>query len=344
MTGLSADQWNRLLRLADHEALMARLYVALHEANLLGEIPERARDLLYDARVQAEFNQTRILFEINRVYRALDEQQVPILLLKGGAYLAAALPMAHGRLASDIDIMVPRDELAKVRETLIAAGWTMAITRAYDIHYYETWMHEIAPLWHPEREMATDVHHTIAPPTSRVDPKVDALWSAATEIDHGYRALCPADMVLHAAVHLFNEDFSMGFRDLVDLHDLLTHFGRESDFWSALEARAELHEVGRAYYYMLHFTTSLLGTPVPESSCASAERFAPPFPIAPLMNLLGRAALNPHPRQQRPWLTGIAFRCLYVRSHWLRMPPLLLLRHLSIKAWFRVREAVPGFS
>jgi hypothetical protein len=29
---------------------------------------------------------------------------------------------------------------------------------------------------------------------------------------------------------------------------------------------------------------------------------------------------------------------LYVRSHWLRMPPLMLARHLAIKGMRRIRE------
>ncbi len=344
LTRLSKGQWNELIRQAEREVLVARLYVALEAAGLLDAIPERARNLLHDGLVQAEFNQTRIRFEMNRVSRALRDTPVPLLLLKGSAYLALDLPMARGRLASDLDIMVPRDQISQVRDSLFAAGWTMAITRAYDVHYYETWMHEIAPLWHPEREMATDVHHTIAPPTSRVSPKVEALWNAARETEDGQKVLCPADMVLHAAVHLINEDFRMGFRDLVDLHDLLIQFGGEAAFWSELESRAELHGLGRVHYYMLGFTTALLDTPVPQASRDAAARFAPPAPIALLMGWLGRTTLTPRPRHRHSLIAKAAFGCLYVRSHWLRMPPLLLLRHLSIKAWFRVRGAVPGLS
>jgi hypothetical protein len=36
-----------------------------------------------------------------------------------------------------------------------------------------------------------------------------------------------------------------------------------------------------------------------------------------------------------PMLAGIARWCLYVRSHWLRMPPILLARHLTRKAFKR---------
>jgi hypothetical protein len=49
-----------------------------------------------------------------------------------------------------------------------------------------------------------------------------------------------------------------------------------------------------------------------------------------------RALLCPHPGSG---LTGTATAlfALYVRGHWLRMPPLLLARHLTIKA-FRLHE------
>ena len=342
VTELSASQWTELLQQADDEGLSARLYARLDEADLLDQIPQRAREILLDSAIYAEANAVSLRFELNRIRRAVAEQPVPLIALKGIAYLMADLPPARGRSAADIDVMVPREELVEVRRTLLQAGWHTAVMRDYDVHYYETWMHEIPPLWHPERQMATDIHHTIAPLTSRVAPKVDALWSAAVETEQGSKVLCPADMVLHAAVHLFNEDFRLGFRDLVDLHDLLIHFGKDSGFWPALETRAELHECERVLYHLLHFTTRVLGTPVPQDVLERARRAGPPVPIAQLMDLLGVAALKPRRRDERAWFADFAFWCLYVRSHWLRMPPLLLLRHLSTKAWFRVRDRVPG--
>ena len=198
VTELSTSQWTELLRQADDEGLSARLYARLAEAELLERIPRRAREILLDSAIYAEANAASLRFELNRIRRAIAEQPVPLIALKGIAYLAADLPPARGRTAADIDVMVPREELSEVRRTLLRAGWQSAAMRAYDVHYYETWMHEIPPIWHPERQMATDIHHTIAPLTSRVAPKADALWSAAVETDQGVKVLCPADMVLHA--------------------------------------------------------------------------------------------------------------------------------------------------
>ena len=48
--------------------------------------------------------------------------------------------------------------------------------------------------------------------------------------------------------------------------------------------------------------------------------------------LLGRALRPNHP-SCRTALTGTATFMLYVRANWLRMPPLLLARHLFHKAF-----------
>jgi hypothetical protein len=66
--------------------------------------------------------------------------------------------------------------------------------------------------------------------------------------DRALKVLCPADMVLHGAAHLFTEESASGLRQLADLHDLLEHFGKEPSFWSELLARSRLHGLERILY------------------------------------------------------------------------------------------------
>ena len=74
----------------------------------------------------------------------------------------------------------------------------------------------------PPRETPLDIHHTIAPLTSRVGPNAEALLAASIPLsDPRLRILGPADMVLHSAVHLLNDEVGKPLRDLLDLHDLL---------------------------------------------------------------------------------------------------------------------------
>jgi hypothetical protein len=58
---------------------------------------------------------------------------------------------------------------------------------------------------------------------------------------------------------------------------------------------------------------------------------------------VGRALL-PEPDDEARWGTWLARGLLFVRGHWLRMPPLLLTRHLARKAvrrWLPEREEAP---
>jgi hypothetical protein len=46
--------------------------------------------------------------------------------------------------------------------------------------------------------------------------------------------------------------------------------------------------------------------------------------------------LLPRPLDARNVSDSLARGAAYVRSHWVKMPPLLLARHLSRKAWLRL--------
>ncbi|NUP85150.1 MAG: hypothetical protein HUU30_05275 [Burkholderiaceae bacterium] len=59
--------------------------------------------------------------------------------------------------------------------------------------------------------------------------------------------------------------------------------------------------------------------------------------MSTLMDALWWRALRPQHPMAAPAGTSVALFLLYLRAHWLRMPPLLLARHLSIKAWRRLR-------
>lgn len=330
--------WRDVITRARADGLLARLAVVLEQQGYLVQIPERAQTLLGEARVLAERNQTSIRYEVNRLMREIAHIDVSVILLKGAAYLLRNLPPARGRLASDLDILAPKDSLRRIEDALLDAGWERANLSDYDERYYREWMHEIPAMWHPERRVVVDIHHTIVPVTSRYRPNTNALFEAAVELeDPRLKVLCPADMVLHSAVHLFNEEMVLGLRDLVDLKDLLEHFGKEPGFWDDLLTRARLHGLERPFYYAVHHTQALLGANIPKDIEAKAARGAPPPPLRPMINRLMTEALTPPlPGRNRP-ARAIALWLLYVRSHWLKMPPVLLARHLSVKILRRWR-------
>ncbi len=336
MGELGLPEWNLLLRQALAANLTATLYCMADELDLLAQIPPQPRRHLAWAGTLIARHGDGVRFEVARIGAALDKLGLDLILLKGAAYAMAGLPAARGRLFSDIDILVPKAAMAEVESQLMLAGWMSTHHDAYDQRYYRQWMHEIPPMQHMHRGSVIDVHHAILPLTAALHPDPDKLRASACAVagQARLRVLAPADMVLHSATHLFYDgEFDKGLRDLFDLDRLLRHFDASPGFWAQLPARAVELELARPLFYALRHCQRLLGTPVPPAVVAALAPAAPNRLVLALMDaLLGRALLPMH-ASCADGLTACSHALLYIRGNWLRMPPLMLARHLFHKAF-----------
>ena len=332
---LNAAGWDLLVRQARRADLLARLAGLFDAQGLTPQLPVGPAAHFESARQVGRAQQAEVLREIEHIRKALAPLGLPIILLKGAAYVAAGLPAAAGRLFSDIDILLPQASLGQAEAALMLGGWASTHHSAYDQRYYRQWMHELPPMTHVRRQTALDVHHAITPLTARWPVDSARLQAAALALPGapGLAVLAPADMVLHSMVHLLlNDELSHGLRDLSDIDLLLRHFGAEPAFWPRLTGRAESLGLARALYHAVESAAGILGTPVPVVTRQALAAAAPAAPVAALMRGLWRRALrSPHP-SAGDRCTPISRWALYLRAHWLRMPPLLLARHLGIKA------------
>jgi hypothetical protein len=130
-------------------------------------------------------------------------------------------------------------------------------------------------------------------------------------------------------VHLFQDGEIRGrLRELVDVDALLRWFGREPGFWARLATRATGFGLARPLFYALRYADRLLRTPIPPDAHALAAAGRPPQVVLSTMDALVPRAMLPFPGGDRSARVRLAGWCLFVRSHWLRMPPILLARHL----------------
>ena len=334
---LTLSEWDVLLRQARRSALLGRLAYLAQIYDLWPAIPDGPRQHLGSAAAVAAKVGREVRWEVDRIRRALAGVVDEVILLKGAAYVMTDLPPAHGRIFHDVDILVPRARLNEVESALLFHGWAGVYTDPYDQRYYREWMHELPPVRHIERQAVLDVHHTILPLTARLRPDADLLRAAAIGIpDHpGLKVLAPADMILHAAVHLFYDgDFARGLRDLADMDALLRHFGADAEFWPVLLTRARAHDVLRPLFYALRYSAEFMGTRLPAEFIEEVRAAANPgaSTLRAMDWLLARGLRPDHPTCALPG-SLFARQILYLRSHWLRMPPLPLARHLLRKAF-----------
>lgn len=333
-----ADRWTRLFQQARSAGLLPRTAERLRRlwpSDLPHPWPESLAAHFAAADRLMRAQRGEVERELAHIGKALAGLGAPVIVLKGAAYLAAGLPPGASRIFSDVDILVPRAAIAQAESQLMLQGWAGTHDNTYDQRYYREWMHELPPMQHMHRGTALDLHHNILPLTARFKPDARHLVDNAIPVAGwpGLHVLCPADMVLHCATHLFmNEETSHALRDLSDLDLLLRHFGGQPDFWSQLLKRAALLDLQRPLHYGVRHATRVLGTPVPAEVAAQAEALSPPAPLRPLMDAIWHRALRcPHPSAAIAGCAAARF-ALYVRGHWLRMPPGMLARHLTVKA------------
>lgn len=306
--GLDAGGWTALIAMARAEQLIGTLAVRLRGLPM----PSAVAAILEDASDGAEQGRRAALWEAEMARRALAPVGCPVVLLKGTAFVAAGLAAGRGRSIGDLDILVPRASLDAVEAALLADGWEWVKPDPYDDAYYRRWMHELPPLIHRERDRMIDVHHTILPLTARITPDANALIAEAVPLGNGLSVLSSNAMIVHAAAHLLADgDLAGGLRNLWDIRCLLDENGVEG-LAACADRHGLAHEVARA----LRLVEVVFG--------GAAAR---PGDRSYVRRLTARDGWG---RPTRP-VTRLAF---YIRSHWLRMPPAMLARHLWTK-WRR---------
>jgi hypothetical protein len=326
---LSPAAFSRALDAAQRARLLGWLVEQVRAGHAPAVSPEWLRDRLVTAEALTSGYERAVRWEIDRLSRAFLDTGQTWILLKGAGYIAAGLPPGRGRRVADIDVLVPRADLGRVEEILQENGWEFPEINAYDNRYYREWMHELPPMVHRERRSVLDVHHGILPRTSRLKPSSDRLLQQAETLGGGVRVLAPAHIVLHAAAHLFHDgEIAGAIRDLVDLDQLLRWFGRDERFWARLVEETPAMDLARPLYYALRYSHRWFGTPLPDAVTAAMQTWAPPAPVRRLMDVLvGGAMMGTTGRS-----ASASVFALYVRSHWLKMPPLLVTRHLLRKS------------
>lgn len=317
---LDRQDWESVISVARAEAMLATLAHRLDE----GGLPPSVALLFADQRAAARVAQAQAMWEAEMAARALASEGIEFVLLKGTAYVAAGLSCAEGRQIGDLDILVPWHDIGRAENELLEAGWEWVKSDPYDDAYYREHMHELPPMIHKARDRMIDVHHTILPRTHRIAPDALSLVGDAVKTASGFAVLCPLDMSCHCAAHLIVDgDLQGGLRNLWDFHAMTREFAAaDASFWDKLDARAELHGLRAPVHRAARLARDLYGTVLP---CEWDTH--DPADIWFRRRLVARDG----------WGRSTHFalqQAFYTRSHWLRMPPLLLSRHLWTK-WRR---------
>jgi hypothetical protein len=329
---LSLDNWAKLILILRESKLLASLYHSSMAQGCFADYPNYAQKHLYASSIHAQRQRAQVLFESEKLSHLLKTISVEPIFLKGANYILRDSNNSHGRIVSDIDILVKKDELYRVEEKLKSELWQSEKLSDYDDKYYRKWAHEIPPLFHLLRHTVLDVHHNLYLPISGRSPKVELFLTNKTVCENGCYVLGPAESVLHSIIHLFmNEDFTNAFRDLFDLHLLINEY-ENKEFWQQLLSLAHDTKFEKELYYCLALLIKIYSVekqPIFEALESKYDSKANSFFIQHILF----NAITPKHTLLDGFCTKLARALVFFKGHWLKMPFHILITHLAIKSY-----------
>jgi hypothetical protein len=338
----SIQVWESAILVLREEKLLASLYHLSKQQEVFSRYPEFAQRHLFSASVYAQRQAKQIHYEASKLTQLLSEDDITPIFLKGANYTLRGSENSHGRICSDIDVLVKKDQINQAEALLIEQNWQSETLTEYDQKYYREWAHEIPPLIHPFRGTVLDVHHNLYLPISGRSPNIDLFLSDLEYTKEGLAVLKLPQTVLHSVIHLFmNEDFSSGLRDLFDIYILVKHYGDDT-FWQDIYILAEKTQFVVELQYCLkalqiifnYECPSLVSTKFTHSVLTySQQHWA--------KHVFVNAILSQHPlvvtRKQR-----VADSLAYFRGHWVKMPLSVLFKHFIVKTYKQLLDQVLG--
>lgn len=314
VANLCPRQWNALLDQAEQAQLLAVWQLQLEQCS---QVPEVARARMQWATTLA----TQQLSSMHAALESLQQALAPFqpVLLKGAAYQILQTRNAPGRVMSDIDILLPEQDLAAAERALWLHGWDNRGKSDYDQSYYRRWMHELPPFVHRQSGAVLDLHHHWLPKTCRWQLAIDQVFAAATVSQMpGFKVPCAEDLCIHACLHLLLSGESVkGWRDLRDVYLLSQQVNAAS-----LSARAKALGVSTQVEGVIKLATRSF-----KAGGDSLNR----------QQKLWQHALMPI-AEASSWSRICGQQAFYLYGHYLRMPWRLLLPHLMRKARIRWQQ------
>lgn len=231
--------WQEIVALANWQQVTPALWCGLRARGLEGELPGEAYEFLDFLYTQNRKRNDHLRRQIIEGSWALNKVGIEPLLLKGSAFLLLDLfGDAGARILTDIDLLVPTEDLDVAWQTLLTIGYAdnPEETEEFTNH------HHLPPLYRDGDHASLEIHRR--PLHDRGDAFLGAkeLWrnSVPLEISGArLRVPDPTSLVLHNILHaqLVNQFQQKGVICLRHLHDLahLQHrFGGQID-WAKID-------------------------------------------------------------------------------------------------------------
>jgi hypothetical protein len=259
--GLRAEggpDWPACATLAMRHGLAPLLY---HRGRRMADawpLPPAVERELRTSWMGATLENQAILAAAGGAIRRLADAGIRVAALKGLHLAAAVYEHPALRKMTDVDLLVPADQVGAARAVLIDAGYTPEGADDPTIqHVAQMVKARAAPI---------ELHRELYPTPNPFRLDVEPLWGRMVPIAvNGAPAfgLGAEDLLLHLCVHaVFNHRCLVPLRNIFDIAMVVERDG-EALRWDVLEAEARASGTGRAVFCGLALAREMLGADIP---------------------------------------------------------------------------------
>ena len=260
---LTAADWDMAVDQARLHRVMPLLFWEIKDLSGQISLPAGRRQELHNSFVTSTSKNLILYRELGDVLKALQQADIPVILLKGAHLAKWIYPEIALRPMGDIDLLLQRDDLT--RAAMILQGLGYHFIRAFKLEREVRKHQHIPPLRKPGKALV-ELHWHIATPGSPLIVDRDGLWARAQPVEVAGApglVLSPEDLLLHISYHLLQEEFILGLKRLYDIVALSSFLGERLD-WTQLQSRAKQWNFDKGLFLALHLASALLNAPVPQ--------------------------------------------------------------------------------
>ncbi|WP_078595902.1 nucleotidyltransferase family protein [Evansella clarkii] len=211
--------WERFIELSVHHRLYPVLYTITKQ--LHSYIPETVINQLFHLYQRNTFSMLQLTAEMEQVSKLFNKQNIPVIFLKGPMLADELYGDISKRTCSDLDFLIPMDELEKAEDLLAEHGYEKNDYIKTVLNDWK-WRHHHVTYFHPQKGIKLEVHWRLHPGPGK-EPVFRDLWerkSACSLTNFPVYMLGREDLILYLSAHGARHGWSR-LRWLMDIHQLL---------------------------------------------------------------------------------------------------------------------------
>lgn len=337
VSSLSYNDWCDVIALSRQLGFLPFLYEKARNEDALDLLPESVFSQLKSASLEVVRQRESINWHLQQLC-ANNPQPIKSVLLKGAAYIVANKPNANYRLLSDIDLLVLKSAISDAELWLFLNGFTISVSDEYDDFYYRQWMHELPPFVNSVSGITLDLHHNILPLTSKRYINSELFFEKSKKVDTNLFLPCDEDLIIHSSVHLIQDSvFNRTLRDLSDQFWLLKDYSETNSSTNPLIERSKELKLSSDFAKTLTLMSSTFNRCLLEEEELFIQMELGKSLFWPLEKYCYVTMLFQPVTSEWKFKHYFASSILYLKSHLIKMPFGMLVKHLVVKSFKRIK-------